>query len=179
MTTADAIAVDPEALAETKAYLRIETGDEDALLTRLIAAAIAHGEAFTGQLLVTRAVEEAIPAQSGWHRLSRAPVAAITAVRGLPVAADPFALATDAYAIDIDASGDGWVRVADPGSATRAQISYSAGIAAAWAGLPEPLRQGVIRLASHLYAQRDATDEGAPPAAVAALWRPWRRMRLT
>jgi hypothetical protein len=41
-----------------------------------------------------------------------------------------------------------------------------------------PLRQGVVRLAAHLYAERDGPELGGPPAAVTALWRPWRRMRL-
>ena len=45
--------------------------------------------------------------------------------------------------------------------------------------LPEGLRQGVIRLAAHHYRERDMRRAHAvPPAAVAALWRPWRRMRL-
>lgn len=47
-----------------------------------------------------------------------------------------------------------------------------------WSALPEALRHGVIRLAAHLYRDGDGAA-AAPPAAVAALWRPWRRMRLT
>ena len=54
---------------------------------------------------------------------------------------------------------------------------HAASGASRWEAL-EPIRQGVIRLAAHLFTHRDAADEGAPPAAVAALWRPWRRMRL-
>jgi hypothetical protein len=44
-------------------------------------------------------------------------------------------------------------------------------------GVPEPLRQGILRLITHLFATRDGTG-GEPPAAVTALWRPYRRMRL-
>jgi len=29
-----------------------------------------------------------------------------------------------------------------------------------------------------MFAHRDAPDDAGPPAVVAALWRPWRRMRL-
>ena len=55
----------------------------------------------------------------------------------------------------------------------------TAGLAADWAGLPDGLRHGVIRLAAHHYRERDAASAAAsPPAAVAALWRPWRAMRL-
>lgn len=48
-----------------------------------------------------------------------------------------------------------------------------------WSALPEALRHGVIRLAAHLYREGEGAAAAAPPAAVAALWRPWRRMRLT
>lgn len=61
----------------------------------------------------------------------------------------------------------------------RLQVEYRAGIATDWMGVPEPLRQGVLRLTAYLYAQRGeagAPGQGDPPAAVAALWRPYRRM---
>ena len=165
----DPMPVSPDALAETKAYLRLEDDGEDALLTRLLGAATAQA---------ARAVAETVPADGAWRRLTLTPVTVIGGIDGRPVSGDPFALPIDAYAIDIDAAGDGWVRVTGPGSATRATVRYTAGLAVAWTGLPEPIRQGIVRLGAHLYSHRDAADEAGPPAAVAALWRPWRRMRL-
>ena len=44
-------------------------------------------------------------------------------------------------------------------------------------GVPEPIRQGVLRLVAYLFTSRDGAG-GDPPAAVTALWRPYRRMRL-
>ena len=43
--------------------------------------------------------------------------------------------------------------------------------------LPEPVRHGLMRLAAHMYASRDSALS-EPPAAVTALWRPYRRVRL-
>ena len=57
-------------------------------------------------------------------------------------------------------------------------VRFRAGIGTDWNGVPEPLRAGIVRLVSHLFSHRDAADAGPPPAAVAALWRPWRRMQL-
>jgi uncharacterized phiE125 gp8 family phage protein len=102
----------------------------------------------------------------------------IGGVEGLPPEGAALAFAAGQYAVDIDASGDGWVRVASPGPANRIRVSYQAGLAGEWSGIPEALRQGVVRLAAHLYADRDGPELGGPPAAVTALWRPWRRMRL-
>ena len=53
----------------------------------------------------------------------------------------------------------------------------TAGIADCEKGVPEPIRLGVLRLVAHLFTVRDG-EGGEPPAAVTALWRPYRRMRL-
>ncbi len=176
LTRADAIVPPVPAVATAKAYLRIDGDADDATLATLVAAAIGHGEAFTGQMLIARDVVELLPASPAWRRLARTPVRAITAIETPDADAEP--LPVDSHAFGIDAGGDGWVRLTAPITGGRAQVRYVAGLAEAWEALPEPIQQGVIRLASHLYAHRDAADEGAPPAAVAALWRPWRRMRL-
>ena len=166
------------AVEEAKAYLRIENDIEDELIAGLIVAATGLCEAFTGQALIAREFREVIPAQAEWRRLSRTPVRTIVGVEGLPAEGAAFSLPVDAYAVDIDANGDGWVRVIQPGSAGRAIVTFEAGMAADLDGVPEPVRQGIVRLVGHLFAHRDAADEGRPPAVVAALWRPWRRMRL-
>jgi uncharacterized phiE125 gp8 family phage protein len=57
------------------------------------------------------------------------------------------------------------------------RVTGTAGIATDENGVPEPIRQGVLRLVAHLFSSRDGAG-GDPPAAVTALWRPYRRMRL-
>lgn len=179
MTVEEGIAAAPPVtIDEAKAYLRIEGEAEDAALAGLVRAATGLCEGFTGQALIAREVRETIPASSEWRRLARTPVRVISAVEGLPAEGSAFALPVDAYAIDIDANGDGWARVIRQGAAGRAIVTYEAGMAAEWNGVPEPVRQGIVRLVAHLFTHRDAADGAGPPAAVAALWRPWRRMRL-
>lgn len=164
------------AVEETKAYLRLDSSGEDGLVARLARVALGHAEAFTGQVTIARGGSVIAPASEAWTRLPVTPVRSIGALRGIPAEGAAFVLAVDAYAIDIDASGDGWVRVMVPGSAGRVEAPVMAGMADGWDGLPEGLRQGVVRLAAHLFTDRDGTS--APPAAVTALWRPYRRMRL-
>ncbi|SEJ69327.1 phage conserved hypothetical protein, phiE125 gp8 family [Sphingomonas sp. OV641] len=165
------------AVGEARAYLRLEGEAEQALLERLAASAIALAEAFTGTLLVTRTVEDVLPATTqGWQLLAAAPVVAIGGMTGLPAEGAPFVLPPSVYAVDVDADARGWVRVIAAGAAGRVAVSYTAGLGATWAALPPPLAQGVAMLIAHLFNDRDAGR--APPAAVAALWRPYRRMRL-
>lgn len=179
MVTGEVLDLGADALREAKAYLRMAGGDEDEMLARLLAAAGAQCEAFTGKVLVARGFEETAAASAGWRRLGRGPVLAITGVEAVRADGIGVPLSAGAYAIDIDARGDGWVRVTEAGGATRVRVTYQAGLAGGWAGLPEALRQGVVRLAVDLYAHRDAEAGRAPPAAVTALWRPWRRLGLT
>lgn len=160
-------------LAECKAFLRLERDDEDALLAGFIRTAMALCEAFTGQWLVVRDGEARLAADGGWQRLTALPVVAITGVRD---AAGPLPAA--AFEIDIDSSGTGWVRLNDGHAVDQPVVQFRAGLGADWNGVPEPLRQGLVRLVAHLFANRDAADAGPPPAAVAAMWRPWRRMRI-
>ncbi|MFT3967993.1 MAG: hypothetical protein QM690_19155 [Sphingobium sp.] len=176
--TMDSAATPVVALQDLKDYLKISLGDDDALLGELLLAATDMAERFTGQILVDRAVREVMPVTGEWQRLSRRPVRAVTGITGIPAQGDPFALSVEAYAIDIDRNGDGWVRLGYRGVARRMRVDYRAGIAADGGGVPEAVRHGIIRLAGEYYARRDGL-EARPPAAVSALWRPWRRMRLS
>jgi uncharacterized phiE125 gp8 family phage protein len=178
MVTGEALDAGADALAEAKAYLRIVGVDEDDMLARLLAAAAAQCEQFTGKALIARGFEETIAPSAAWTRLKRAPVTAIVAVEGLRGDGLAAPLGVGGYRIDIDARGDGWVRITEAGEARRVRIGYRAGLAEGWPGLPEPLRHGVIRLAAHLYTHRGEAAGGAVAAAASALWRPWRRLGL-
>lgn len=159
-------------LAECKAQLRIGHDDEDASIAGHIRTAMALCEAFTGQWLIEREGRQRLHDAGGWQRLTAQPVAAITAVEsaGAPLPADQ-------YETDIDAAGNGWIRLSIA-AGTQPVALFRAGLGVDWNGVPEPLRQGIVRLVVHLFTHRDAADAGPPPAAVTAMWRPWRRMRL-
>jgi uncharacterized phiE125 gp8 family phage protein len=178
MLSAEPMALPPAALAEAKTYLRIQGSDEDGLIGELLASAAGLCEQFSGQALLTRAFTETVAPSPVWKRLTASPVRSISALEALATGGAAAPLGGGDYSIDIDASGDGWVRILNPGGAARMRVSYEAGLAAEWDGLPEALRQGVVRLAAHFYVERDRVASGEPPAAVAALWRPFRRLRL-
>lgn len=170
MLSADPVTLPPAALGEFKSYLRLEGNAEDVLLAGLLKAAVELCEGFTQRVLLLRAHRETLDAGGAWQRLGAGPVAAVTVVEE---AADGAPLPIDAYEIDIDPDGDGWVRIAR--GPMRVRVRYSAGSAADWTALPEALRQGTLRLAAHLHAARGG-EPGTPPAAVSALWRPFRRL---
>ncbi len=138
-----------------RALLRLEEGNEAALVERVAGVALGLAESFCGQMLVERMVEERLAGGVDWQALSAVPVRAILS-DGLG---------------EIDGDGRGWVRPSEA-----ALVRYRAGLADGWAALPPEIAHGVAIMGAHLFDNRDAA--AVPPAAVAALWRPWRRMRL-
>ncbi len=179
MLTRTPIVIGFDALDEVKTFLRIDGDEDDASLIALIQSALGHGEDFTGQTFLQRSMTQRLGVSRDWQRLAVTPVRSILSVTGVPAEGSTFLLSAAAYGIDIDNNGDGWIRVIQPGSAGRIDVVFTTGLAESWAALPETLRQGAVRLAAHLFTSRDAADDAGPPTAVAALWRPWRRMRLT
>ncbi|WP_156456035.1 head-tail connector protein, partial [Sphingomonas sp. CCH9-E2] len=162
----------PVALAELRAFLRIDGAASDAELAAQLRVATELCERYIGMALLERMLRETLAVRGAWQVLSVAPVRAVTAVQQVATDGGAVALAPDLYAIDIDAAGQGWVRCAS--GAGRIAVTYRAGSAGDWNAVPEPVRHGILRLAAHLRMD----GEGVPPAAVTALWRPWRAMRL-
>ena len=182
MLSAAPIAPGAAALAEAKAYLRVVGTDEDAAIARMTAAAAELCERFTGQALLARAFTETLAAGAStglgrgvWTQLAATPVASIDSVEAIAADMAATPIPPDRYAIDIDACGHGWIRLASS-DAVRVRVAYQAGLAADWAALPDALRQGMMRLVAHLFTHRDAAAGASPPASVTALWRPWRRL---
>ena len=194
-------------MSEAQAYVRIETGEEEALLAGLVRTASALCEAFINQVVIARPFAVIIPPTGQWERLPITPVRSISDVSSVDANGAATPLPSSTYQLDVDSAGDGWVRVVQPqyllgmlptpdaawmdeidpadgsllaaqsAGAPRVQVIGTAGLATDENDAPEPIRQGVLRLVAHLFTARDGND-AEPPAAVTALWRPYRRMRL-
>lgn len=173
----------PAALAELKQWLGITTAHDDAPLAALLAAALEICEGFTGVTPLACEYEEMLPARGGralggWQAIATRPLLAITGVASVALDGTRAALPPEAYAMEIEADGTGRVRLMTTGSG-RIAVRFTAGLAETWGELPDALRQGVLRLAAHQHREREASGAAPlPPASVAALWRPFRRMRL-
>ncbi len=179
MLMRDPVPLTDDAIDDITSYLRIETHDDDALIANLIVSALQSSESFCGQMLIERNVTEQMSARRDWKPLGAVPVTAIAQIDLQAADGTSKALSPGQYGVDIDAEGRGWVRINDMAVQGRIAIHYRAGLAASWGAIPEAIRQGIIRLVGYFYTSRDAADDSGPPAAVAALLRPWRRMRLS
>lgn len=181
MVECEPLVLPPTAAAEAKAFVRAVHGEDDALIETLVRASAEVCETYTRRLLLARGVGETLRLDEGWIRLSRTPVREINMVAAVAPDGGVTPLRPEDHAIDIDAHGDGWVRLVNCAT-RRVRVGYRAGLAEDWATLPDALRHGVVRLAGHFYALRSEAGPGSPrvepPASVAALWRPYRRVSL-
>lgn len=170
-------ALPSSALAELKQWLGITTAGDDAPLTALLAAALEACEAFIGALPLEAECEEVLAGTAGWRTLATRPVHAIAAIEALSLAGARTALDPAAWEADLTADGAGRVRLLQ--ASPRIAVRFTAGLAPEWDALPESLRHGIVRLAAHQHREREGAGAAPlPPASVAALWRPWRRLRL-
>ncbi len=169
----------PGALDELKQWLAITTTRDDAALTALLRSALDACEGFTRQMPLEALCEEVLPATRGWHDLSTTPVQSITSLATLGADGTRTDLDPGDYLFDITAGGCGRINLLVSPEQSRIAALFSAGLAPDWGSLSEGLRHGVIRLAAHQYRERnDGGGDRSPPAAIAALWQPWRRIRV-
>lgn len=166
------------ALDELKEWLAITTPREDAALVALLQASLETCEAFIRQAPIETEFEETLPRLNDWQALSTQPVRAITAVAAIGDDGARAALPVESYLIDLSFHGMGRIRIIGQVAQKRLAVRFTAGIAADWDSLPAALRHGIIRLAAHNFRQRENSEDNNPPAAITALWQPWRRMRL-
>src|SRR4029079_9484815 len=86
LMTESGLALPIVTLSEAQAYLRIETGEEEAVLAGLIRTASALCETFINQVVIARDFVLDLPASGSWERLPVTPVRSIGEVDA--VAAD-------------------------------------------------------------------------------------------
>ena len=174
---------EPVSLAELKAHLRVEHGDEDALISSLARAARRAVEARGGLALVAQGWRLWLDRPpEGAIALPRSPVFSLDAVSTVDTAGA--ILAVDPALYDYEIGPRGRVVLSGAIYPSRAISGLRIDFTAGWAdasSVPEELKLAVTMLAAHFYENREgaaAERVFAVPQAVDALVAPWRELRL-
>jgi uncharacterized phiE125 gp8 family phage protein len=179
-------AVEPLSLAEAKRFLRIDHGDDDALVQSLIKAARQRIEARTGRALIAqdwRIVTDAWPS-GGRLALPVLPARAVAAVRVIDWLGAAQAFSPPVYNLVagteppvLDASA-----LPQPGKARDGiEIDVAAGYGPSAADVPEPLRQAMRLMIAHAYAATGPDGRkpaGPEPSEIRDLLAPYRIGRI-
>jgi len=180
-------ALEPVALDEARAFVRVDDTTEDALLTTLIATARVHVESVTGRALITqtwRLVLDCWPLD-GVVALPVAPLLSLVSITGylsggtaVPVSSTGVTLDHSEARLLLPADFDPPVLLRERGGI---EIDFVAGYGATSADVPAPLRQALLLLVAGWFENRDAlasAGNGVPPAGLDLLLAPYRRVRL-
>jgi uncharacterized phiE125 gp8 family phage protein len=183
--------VEPVSLDEAKAWLRLDSNDEDALLSALIVSARLTLEAYTRRFYVTqswRMTLDVWPSATLRRKTLSVPLAPMQSVAAIRLYdAEDVAQILDADAYRAPAARERGRIVfreppAQPGrAADGVEIDIVAGYGDAASETPEPLRRAILALVAHWHENRGDDGEAASrlPALVAALARPYRLERLS
>jgi uncharacterized phiE125 gp8 family phage protein len=190
-------AIEPVALAEAKAQLRVTYDDEDALISALVTAARERIEAELGVALIATGFREAhdawpletgtaVPVTdpfsalfSGPIQLRRGPLIAVAAIAVADGSGTFQTVNPASYAADVGSRPGriapydvAWPAPGVPIGGVR--IDYTAGYGAGEGDVPAPLRQAILQLVADGFEHRSV----APLSLVEPWLAPFRRVRL-
>lgn len=182
-------ALEPVALEDVKAHLRVDHDEEDDLLTAAIAAARSHVEGKTRRKLIQQTWRIHLDRwpRSRMLRLAIAPLISVDEIRvrageGTPVVADPETYVVDTASVPGRLALEADVPSPPVRRANAIEIDVTAGYGDAPADVPSPLRHAITMLVAHWYEHRASGGEtGAAatvPSGFAALVAPYRVMSL-
>jgi len=184
-------ALEPVSLDDAKAWARLDSNDEDQLLSALIVSARMTLEAYTRRFFVTQSWRmrlDAWPAQTLRRQTLAVPFApfrSVSAIRIFDSAGVAQTLPGASYRASATRDAGRIVFLdapAEPGRPCDAiEIDVVVGYGDGAADTPEPLRRAILALVAQWHENRgDAGDAGASlPTLVLALAKPFRRERLT
>lgn len=163
ITAATELAV---SLADAKLHLRVDTTDEDTLITAYITAATEMAEQATGRALMPQTWELTLDAFPSAFELTRVPAASITSLKYWDTAGVQQTLGTGLYTLDnaddyanayvVPVYGGAWPDTRDQINAVA--LRYVAGYAAA-ANVPDSIKAWIKLQVGAMYENRQA--EGA------------------
>jgi uncharacterized phiE125 gp8 family phage protein len=180
-------AVEPLSLAEAKAFLRVETNDDDDVIAALIAGSRIHVEAQTRRALITQSWRISFDAwpDDGWLPILPAPLQTLNAARVYDFENVAQTLDPAAFVLDKGASAlifAPWALPAPGRPAAGIELDVTVGYGDAAIDVPEALRQAIRLLVAHWYENRGIAAIGQAvavlPAGVAALIAPYRILSL-
>lgn len=161
----DAPATTPISLAEVKTQLRIETSDDDTMLSRLINVAVAYVDVkgVLGAGMITQKWGQWLANNPGTVTLALGPVQSVTAVKYYDEAgvlqtdtlSNYEVFGTSTSTTIAPKSGFSWPSAQSRPDAIR--IEYEIGYGDAASDVPDTLRHALLMLVAHWYENREQT----------------------
>jgi len=157
-------------LDEARKQVEVVGGHHDAHLTRLIKAATAQAEKYTGRAFISQVWQLTLDAFPDYAiRLPRPPAISVDSITYVDADGDTQTLDSSTYRADLTRSpaeittayGETWPSTRPVSAAVT--VTYTAGYGTNWASVPEEARQAIVLLVAEWFAHREPNVEGAQP----------------
>ena len=154
-------ALEPVALEEMKAHLRVDVADDDDLIQSKISAARQYAEHYTRRALITQTWEMVLDKAPAEIELPLPPLQAVTKIEVVDAAGAKTEVPAASYWIELGGDAPGRVRLADGASWPLHRgfasfiITVRAGYGDAAAAVPEKIREAIRKRAALLYEGRE------------------------
>jgi uncharacterized phiE125 gp8 family phage protein len=164
-------AAEPLTLAEVKAHLRLDGGDEDPLLTSLIRTAREHLERETGLCLITQSWRFYLDDWPGDDiiRIAKSPVQVIQNARVFDADGNAVDVSLEDHLLDAEGRpARFWLkRPRRPGQPINGiAIDFSAGFGQAGTDVPDGLKRAMLLHIGHMFAFRGVLSPDQQPAGI-------------
>lgn len=165
-------AAEPLSLADAKSFLRVEHGDDDAVITALIAAARSHVEAMTRCALITQTWRLVLDRWPDGGRIAPriGPLRTVAAVRVFTAAGEASEIDPEIFAIDAAAgalAAPAWSLPVPGRSRAGIELDLEVGYGTA-SDVPQRLLQAIRMLVAHWYENRGLIAIGSSVAMMPA-----------
>lgn len=171
----------PVSLVEAKAHCRVDSADEDTLISSLIAAAVDWAERYTSLSLANKTLQLIVDDFSDAILLPRGPVQSVSSFVYDNADGVEVAVPADIYTVDLTSerqwlirnSGESWPTTLAAVNVVR--VTYTTGFSA----LPDGIKHALLLLIGQWFDNRSAVTEGNAkevPFAVESLLRPHRML---
>jgi len=156
--------VEPVSLEEAKNYLKVETADDDTLISSLIKSARELIERYLRKTLITQTWEMVLDDGGSMVVIPRPPLQSVTSIKtiaedGTETVEDP-----EKYIVELgcDSPGRVMLKSGQTWSIHRGFASFIVEFVAGYgdqaSDVPEALKQAILQLVAHLYENRGAED---------------------
>lgn len=176
-------AIEPVALADAKAHLKVDTGDDDALIAALVSAARIRAEWATRRAFITQSW---VQWRDAWPRqpfeIPLPPLQSLTSITAYDLDDTANVLDPALYRVDASAAPArvAWKETTLAPTNLRTfnalAIAFTAGYGAAATDVPEPIRRAMLMIVADLYTHRG--DDAPTPASALALLESYRVLQV-
>ena len=156
---------EPITLEEAKNYLKVDTGDDNTLISNLISTAREMAECFAGQIFLTKSIEIVYDGAGVTLEIPYRPLQSVTKIETITEAGVKSEVSSALYVVDTSGPffparislKSGYTWPVHRGFASFI-VTVIAGYGDEATDVPYATRQAILQIISHLYDNRGATD---------------------